>query len=99
MLLHKELFLACIVLFILSVSSLAASVNAASMWSQTYGEADISESAYSVIATPDGGYAIAGNAYAAPYWNSTDAWVVKTDSFGNEMWNRTYGGTGSDIAF
>ena len=67
-------------------------------WNKTYERAR-NDHAWSLVATSDGGYALAGNAYASPYWNSTDFWLVKTDSFGNELWNRTYGGTGSDIAF
>jgi len=47
-----------------------------------------------LIATSDGGYAIAGG------WNCSaggaDFWLIKTDEFGNVEWNQTYGGELSD---
>jgi len=49
-------------------------------WNQTYGgKAD--ERAYSLVVTPDDGYALVGGSF-----------FVKTDEFGNMEWNQTYGG-------
>lgn len=52
---------------------------------------------YSVQEASDGGYIIAGSTqtYGA---DDGDAWIIKTDSHGNEEWNRTYG-TNIDSAF
>jgi len=49
------------------------------------------DKAYSVSQVP-GGYIIAGytNSYGA---NSSNCWLVKTDSEGNEQWNKTYDAT------
>jgi hypothetical protein len=68
-------------------------------WNKTYGGIG-EDQAYSVVATSDGGYALAG------IWNRTtmhghgisDFWLVKTDAFGNMQWNKTYGGTVIDEA-
>jgi len=65
-------------------------------WTQTYG-GESYEKAYSLVETPDGGYALAG------YTNSFgverhDFWLVKTDRYGNMEWNRTYGGSEFDVA-
>jgi hypothetical protein len=59
---------------------LVFSVEASSMWSQTYGGTG-SDEGWSVVETGDGGYATAG--YTASYGaGSTDAWLVKTDESG-----------------
>jgi hypothetical protein len=66
------------VLFVLLCSSLVVSVDAASMRSQTYGGAD-DDVAYSLVATSDGGYAIAGGTGS---FGAGNVWLVKTDEFG-----------------
>jgi predicted secreted protein len=69
----------------------------ATQWSQTYGGTG-SDYAYSLVQTGDGGYALAG---FVDYFGAlgSDCWLVKTDSFGNMQWNKTYGGTGEDWAY
>jgi len=95
--LSKKLFLSSAAFFVLVSLPLIGSVGASSeMWSRTYGGAG-QEVAYAVVETSDGGYAIAGytNSSGAGY---DDFWLVKTDSYGNLEWNRTYGGAGFDGA-
>jgi len=65
------------------------------LWSKTYGGTGVDE-AFSVVQTSDGGYAIAGS--TMPFGASGDFWLVKTDSVGNMLWSKTYGGTENDIA-
>jgi len=60
-------------------------------WNQTYGGLGY-DYARSLIETSDGGYAIGGSTdpnYEDPF-GDRDLWVVKTDSYGNMEWNRTY---------
>ena len=66
-------------------------------WNRTYGGTGVDE-AFSLVATSDGGYAIAGftDSFGAGYY---DFWLVKTDVFGNMEWNQTYGGEFSDRAY
>jgi hypothetical protein len=66
-------------------------------WSKTYG-GGYSDSAYGLVQTVDGGYALAGytGSYGAGIW---DFWLVKTGSSGNMQWNRTYGGVGFEEAY
>ena len=65
-------------------------------WNQTYGGPNV-EYANQLLATPDGGYALAGttNSFGAGEY---DFWLVKTDTNGNLAWDQTYGGTGYDVA-
>jgi hypothetical protein len=64
------------------------------LWDKTYGGA-LDDEAYCVMQTEDGGYALAGSTLCcgAGLW---DAWLIKTDSSGNTLWNQTYGRTGDD---
>ena len=66
------------------------------VWNKTYGGTG-DEIANSVIQTNDGGYALAGftNSFGA---GGKDFWLVKTDSVGNLLWSKTYGGPGDEIA-
>ena len=66
-------------------------------WNQTFGGLrwDIGTSVKPVIG---GGYIIAGTKNALGYNNAGDCWLVKTDSYGNPEWEKTYGGTDCDAA-
>lgn len=66
-------------------------------WSRTYGGID-DDLPWALVQTSDGGYAMSGdtNSTGAGNW---DYWLVKTDALGNMEWNKTYGGTGSDVAW
>ena len=65
-------------------------------WSKTYGGPD-TDRAFSLVETPDGGFAVVGDTYSFAELRS-DCWLVKTDRYGNMEWNRTYGGPQFDAA-
>ena len=67
-----------------------------SQWTQTFGGVE-DDWASSVSSTADGGYVIAGYtaSYGAGCW---DAYLIKTDSNGDSVWTRTYGGNLYDAA-
>ena len=68
-------------------------------WNKTYGGANW-DTAYDVVQTNDGGYALAGgNGTGSGGTEICDFWLVKTDGNGKEEWNMTYGGTGYDYAY
>ena len=65
-------------------------------WEKTFGNS-YSNEGYSVQQTTDGGYIITGYYVAAG--NIEDLWLIKTDSQGNEEWNKTFGGSEVDKGY
>jgi len=66
------------------------------VWGQTCGGSDFEEG-NSVQQTGDGGYIVAGYTYSFGA-GGDDLYLVKTDSEGDTLWTRIYGGTGNDDA-
>jgi hypothetical protein len=68
----------------------------AKQWDKTFGGSG-NDAGYAVIQANDGGFVIAGSttSYGA---GGTDAWLIKTDSNGNKLWDKTFGGAGNDVA-
>jgi hypothetical protein len=73
-----------IYVFLLKMSS-----DGDSLWTRVYGHEGWGSR---VLATADGGFAVAGEAWHP----NRDMMLMKTDSLGNEEWSRFYGGTGSE---
>jgi hypothetical protein len=69
--------------------------NAQMLWQKDFGGIG-DDGAASVVQTGDGGYAFVGQTSSYGAGNS-DLWLIKTDSSGNLMWNRTYGGSKMDF--
>jgi len=65
-------------------------------WNKNYGvDGSVVQTAYSLVQTVDGGYALAGTNSSG----NDDFCLVKTDSAGNLEWSRNYGGTDGDYAY
>jgi len=96
---HK--FIAGLIIAVLAFCAVSSVVcplaSAATGWSKTYGGTG-NDTSENIILTADGGYAMAGwtNSSGA---GGNDYWLVKTDSFGNVQWNKTYGGASTDYCY
>ncbi|HEY9006118.1 hypothetical protein [Ohtaekwangia sp.] len=71
-------------------------------WIKTYGGSG-DDYGHSIIATADGGYAIAGNTLSTDgdvpgNHGHSDGWVIKLDASGVKQWSKTFGGSADDYA-
>ncbi|UCE37748.1 MAG: Ig-like domain-containing protein [Thermoplasmata archaeon] len=64
------------------------------IWSKTFG-GDGGDVGNSAQETSDGGFIVVGNTYSFGI-DPEDIYLIKTDSSGNEEWNKTYGGPQED---
>jgi hypothetical protein len=77
--------------YLIKIDSLGDSV-----WARTYGGTN-NDHGRSVQVTRDGGYIIAGTTHSFGE-GIQDFYLLKTDSLGNLLWTKTYGGTSDDRA-
>jgi len=58
-------------------------------WNRTYGGPEF-DGAYSLIVTSDGGFMMAGYKDFQDNYVGANFWLIKTDAYGNMLWNKTY---------
>ena len=73
------------------------------VWQKTLG-GSLDESFHAVVETADGGFALAGYTYSSDGdisgvpKGAADCWLVRVDSAGNILWERSMGGSGGESA-
>jgi PKD repeat protein len=93
------------ILFLLFITQITRSQNLAKQWDYTYG-GDLPETMTSLMKTSDGGFLLGGFAMSdsgydvsQPSQGGRDFWIVKTDSLGQKLWDKRYGGDFEDRLF
>jgi len=81
---------------VVGIDSVRITGDPQSQWIKTY-SGTAYDYANSIQQTSDGGYIVAG--YTNSTWGKDNAWVLKLDGNGNVQWQKTYGGTGGDVAY
>ncbi|QRR01391.1 malectin domain-containing carbohydrate-binding protein [Dyadobacter sandarakinus] len=80
--------------------------NGVVQWQKTYGGPHYDQ-LESVLPINGGGYLLGGWSYSGIGGDKTqpssygqpDYWVIKTDEFGNKLWDKTYGGSGDNRSY
>jgi hypothetical protein len=67
------------------------------VWTKRFG-GDLDDQIYSVRQTSDHGFILAGGTQQPYGYHYYDLWLIKTNSFGDTVWTKTYGGAGNDYA-
>lgn len=67
------------------------------IWTRTYG-GPMPDGAESLTASADGGFVLAGFTESLGS-GMKDAWLLRLDGDGNEIWSKTFGGEEDDIAY
>ena len=72
-------------------------------WQRSFGGSG-DETAFTLLQTRDGGYLVAGQSKSNDgqvgfNHGGTDAWIVKLNSSGDTVWQRSLGGSSSDLLF
>jgi len=67
------------------------------LWNKTYGGID-DDCGYALVECSDRGFALVG--YTSSYGEgSSDFWLIRTDSYGNHLWNFTFGGDNEETGW
>ncbi|MEK7677399.1 MAG: formylglycine-generating enzyme family protein [Verrucomicrobiota bacterium] len=74
------------------------------LWDKAFG-GSADETLWALAGTPDGGWILAGSSASdiegtktSPNYGDLDAWVVRLDKEGNQLWDSSFGGGGTEEA-
>ncbi|QHV97800.1 T9SS C-terminal target domain-containing protein [Spirosoma endbachense] len=83
----------------------SSSATPTKVWDKTFGGTSTNY-LYAMVATSDGGFLLGGYSNSGQDGNKSDPnrgredfWVVKIDGSGNKVWDKTFGGSRSDLLY
>ncbi|MCK5036526.1 MAG: T9SS type A sorting domain-containing protein [Candidatus Sabulitectum sp.] len=62
-------------------------------WTKVYDYPDTKEEGYGITCLPDGGFAVCGKVHGTGTINAGQAWLLRTDAYGDTLWSREWGST------
>jgi len=68
------------------------------LWQRTYGGSR-DDQAFAVTQAPDGNYVMVGKSESFTRRNGSDLYLIKIDTKGKKLWERTYGGESDDAGY
>ncbi len=93
----KKKYLLLIIILISEIVKSQVTINKS--WDYRYGGNDF-DFPSNLLKTLDGGYLMSGNSLSQFYFEKSetnrgglDYWIIKTDSLGNKLWDKTFGGS------
>lgn len=81
-----------------NVYIIRTNMNGDTLWTKMFGSSTQHDVGYTIAATKDGNFIIAGSTGNSPTTNS-DAWLVKIDPSAKILWSKTKGSYGTEVAF
>jgi hypothetical protein len=95
---NRFFIIALLLILISTVSAYSQNID----WLQCFGGSD-RDYAFSIVNSNDGALVVVGSSMSANgdvsnNYGQTDCWIVKLDTLGNILWERNYGGSGTESA-
>lgn len=93
----NKLFITFSSLALLTISQITNAAAPDTLWTKAYGGTN-DDVGYSVAETLDSGFIVVGTTYTFGAGNG-DVYVIRTNSSGDTLWTKTFGGTLSDMGY
>ncbi len=95
---NRTLMILCVGLLLCLVTFPSIAQPPETLWTRTFNSWENSvDKGFDVQQTADGGFVVVG--FMEPEEGGNDAWVIRTDPNGDEIWNQTLGGDQTDEGY
>ncbi len=73
------------------------------LWDRSFGGSSVYDTLFSILPTDDGGAFLGGVSNSrpsgnktSPHWGGFDFWLIRVDAEGNQLWDKSFGGSGDE---